>query len=120
MIELRIKPMPAPRQSRSDLWNPRECVLRYRAYRDELRLRCREAGYEQGDTLDAVFVLPMPSSWSKKKRDEMRGTPHMVKPDTDNIVKGVLDAFLKQDGFVWKIAAEKRWGDVGTILLRPH
>jgi len=92
--------------------------LRYRAWRDELRLRCREAGYKQLDTLDIIFILPMPASWSKKKRAEMDGQPHQQKNDVDNLVKAWLDTLLPQDGFVWKITAEKRWGVDGKIFIK--
>jgi len=86
-----VTPMAKPRMTRSDKWNKRDCVLRYRAYKDELRLR-------QIDVPDGgvriTFVLPMPASWSKKKRAEMINQPHQQTPDVDNLHKGLLDALF--------------------------
>jgi Holliday junction resolvase RusA-like endonuclease len=48
--------------------------------------------------LSAQFDIPMPKSWSKKKRALMAGTPHTSKPDLDNLLKTVKDAL---NGVVW-------------------
>lgn len=97
--------------------------MRYRAYADELRAKA-------GSDIDAVratllegarlrFVLPMAPSWSKKKRAAMVGGPHLQQPDIDNLIKGVLDSFLKQDSPVWWVCATKVWGDQGEIMILP-
>ncbi|MCR4339433.1 MAG: RusA family crossover junction endodeoxyribonuclease, partial [Gemmatimonadaceae bacterium] len=39
----------------------------------------------------AEFRLPMPPSWSNKKRLAMIGQPHAQKPDIDNLLKAVLE-----------------------------
>jgi Holliday junction resolvase RusA-like endonuclease len=41
--------------------------------------------------LEVLFVMPIPKSWSKKKREAMVGQPHICKPDIDNLLKSVLD-----------------------------
>ncbi len=40
--------------------------------------------------LTIVFYFPMPKSW-RFKAEEMEGTPHFIKPDSDNLQKYVLD-----------------------------
>jgi Holliday junction resolvase RusA-like endonuclease len=97
--------MAAPRMTRADAWKKRPAVMAYWAFRDELRLRKVEIPIP----CRMIFLLPMPTSWSRRKRMEMSWTPHTVRPDIDNLVKALLDALLAQDGHVWSVWAEKRW-----------
>jgi len=39
------------------------------------------------------FGLPIPASFSKRKREMLDGTSHFGKPDRDNLEKALLDAF---------------------------
>lgn len=43
--------------------------------------------------LDVAFHIPMPKSWSQKKKIASDGKFCSAKPDLDNLVKFVLDAF---------------------------
>jgi hypothetical protein len=75
-----ITPVPKPRQTRQDRWKKRPSVVRYRDFADE----CRRLGIhvpESGCTVR--FGLPMPKSWSKKKRQGMNGRAHQQTPDVD-------------------------------------
>lgn len=45
------------------------------------------------------FAFALPKSWSKKKREELDGMPHISRPDVDNLAKFVADAF---NDFIWK------------------
>lgn len=109
-----ITPVPKPRQTRADRWKKRPPVLRYRAFADECRAR-RVTVPEQGSHI--TFVLPMPASWSKKKRAEMDGQPHQQKPDKDNLEKALLDAVHAEDCAVWDSRVTKRWGEEGAIII---
>ena len=40
------------------------------------------------------FWMPVPASWTNKKRDAAAGTFHAKKPDVDNLAKAVLDLSL--------------------------
>lgn len=67
-----ITPVGKPRMTRRDKWKQRQPVMRYRMFCDEARLhgiRVPENGAH------ITFVLPMPQSWSKKKRTAMDGQP---------------------------------------------
>jgi Holliday junction resolvase RusA-like endonuclease len=90
----------------------RPCVMRYRAFKDE----CLAQGIEIGDVVEVVFVIPMPVSWSKKKREKMNGQPHQQKPDIDNLAKALMDV-CSEDSHVWSLLAVKRWGEIGLIEL---
>jgi len=86
--------------------------MRYRAFAD----KCKELGVvvpEYGSTV--IFTLPMPKSWSKKKRAQMDGEPHQQTPDVDNLAKALLDSVYDNDCRVWDIRFIKRWGVDGRI-----
>jgi Holliday junction resolvase RusA-like endonuclease len=57
----------------------------------------------------------MPASWSQKKRDRLCGQPHQSKPDIDNLIKGFMDALLKDDARIWEVRASKVWDVSGGI-----
>jgi len=109
-----ITPMGKPRMTRADKWKKRPEVLRYRAFCDHVRLlgvELPEAGAH------ITFILPMPPSWSKKKRQEMAGKPHQQKPDKDNLEKALMDAIYADDAHIWDSRVTKRWGEVGQIII---
>jgi Holliday junction resolvase RusA-like endonuclease len=111
-----IIPISAPRQTRADQWKdpPRPPVARYRAYRDELRLRQVTV---PSPFHHVVFILPKPSSWSQKQRAAQEGMPHQQKPDKDNLEKALLDAVFGEDSHVWDGRATKLWGEIGLLIL---
>lgn len=112
---IKITPIGKPRMTRSDKFNKRRCVMRYRAFADELRYKCNLQGIEIDTCLNVIFTLPMPKSWSKKRKAEMNGKPHQQTPDIDNISKGILDILLKDDSGVHQLIVSKIWGYEGSI-----
>ena len=112
-ITVKITPLGKPRQTRADKWKKRPCVMRYRAFADEIR---RQVGKvpDDAECVSWVAYLPMPEkSWSKKKRDALRGQLHRQKPDRDNIDKAILDALFKDDSGIAAGTLCKRWDDGG-------
>ena len=123
-----IIPMGAVRMTISDKWktNPnhvdpkkrqRKAVCQYFNFKNVLTIQAIQMGYKLGKCLEAVYFIPMPDSWSNKKKEKMNGMPHESKPDTDNITKGVKDALKKDDSDVWWEKAEKRWAFKGSIII---
>lgn len=110
-----ITPVPAPRMTQADRRPPkRPAVARYHAFQDECRLY--RVDLKPGDSVE--FVLPMPQSWSKRKKLKMAGKPHEQKPDLDNLLKALQDSVLPEDKHMWKYSkVEKRWGVVGGIVI---
>jgi len=109
-----ITPIPKPRMTQRDKWAKRPIVLRYFAYRDEVRLK----GVELPEcNYHVIFVLPMPKSWSKKKKLIHKGQAHQQTPDKDNLEKALLDAVYKDDSKVWDGRVTKVWGDKGAIIV---
>lgn len=111
LVSFLITPVPEPRQSRSDAWDPSSSVLRYRAFRDELFILSKQQHFQLGTAIGLAFYLPMPASWNMKKRQQMSGTRHQTKPDTDNLIKAFVDALLDSDGDIWFMAGAKFWSD---------
>lgn len=123
-----VIPMGAVRMTQSDKWktNPnhkdplkrqRDCVRRYFEFKNKVVETCNITGYKIKNHLDVVFFIPMPESWSSKKKEKMNGMPHKSRPDVDNLGKGFMDAILKEDGQVWSFKAEKRYAYKASILI---
>lgn len=118
-IKIDIIPMPAIRQVHSDRWANRPIVLKYRAYKTELQLRLQTNGFKEcPEQIELLFEMPMPISWSLKKRIETLGLPHKSKPDLDNLVKAILDSWGCNDSHCWNIAARKVWSKAGGVTIR--
>lgn len=127
-IEFEIEAMGKPRMTRSDQWrtrghpNPkkrmRECVERFWDYKDALKKESFKKGFVMPESgYHLTFILPISQSWSKKKKVEMIGKPHRMKPDKDNLEKGFLDSILKEDSVVWDGRVTKLWGEKGKIII---
>jgi Holliday junction resolvase RusA-like endonuclease len=123
-----LVPISAPRMTQSDRWrlNPehpdinkrqRPVVTKYFAYKNNLVLQGKIMKFEIKPVLDVLFIMPMPNSWSAKKKERMNGLPCKVKPDTDNLIKAIKDTFCKNDSHIWKETAEKRWGFKGSVII---
>jgi Holliday junction resolvase RusA-like endonuclease len=116
-IEFNLKPVPKPRMTRADRWKKRPIVLKYWDFCNELNRQAIKLEYIPGDRVGLIFYIPMPKSWSKKKREQMLGKPHKQRPDIDNLAKAFLDALLKEDSHVYSLSAEKYWSNEGSILV---
>lgn len=88
--------------------------MAYRAFADELRSQVRGTLEPK---LKVTFFVPMPQSWSKKKKGEMLGKPHQVRPDVDNFLKALLDALCEEDSYVYDVHAIKLWAETGAIEI---
>ena len=117
MLNIKIMPVSKPRMTRADTWKKRPCVTRYWAYKDELNEKIKELDIKVQDELFLEFYMPMPKSWSKKKKLDLLNKPHQQKPDIDNLVKGVMDAIFKEDSHVHTIYAKKIWSNEASMTF---
>jgi Holliday junction resolvase RusA-like endonuclease len=115
-IKLDIAPVPKPRMVKSDSWAKRPAVLRYWDFKDELVRLWGDR--ELPDTFHVIFTMPMPVSWSEKRKALFDGKPHQQKPDADNLQKGLQDSLMDDDSVIWDVRMTKRWGRVGSIEIR--
>lgn len=109
-----ITPVAKPRMTRSDKWKKRPCVLAYRAFKDECRLK---GVMLNNSAVHITFYLPMPKSWSKKKKELHNGRKHQQRPDLDNIAKALADALFIEDSHIWDERITKRWAYRGAIMI---
>lgn len=117
VFEIPGVPVSQPRQVRSDKWKPRECVKRYRAWRDLARLCAPKTLPAHPSKFEVLAYLPIPGSWSEKKRLAAKGQAHRAKPDADNIIKAAIDALYAQDSCIHQITAAKLYDDGGGPRL---
>lgn len=98
-----------------DRWAKRPAVLRYFSFCDEVRAKGVKL---PTDGYHLILLVPMPKSWSKKKKAELLGTPHIQRPDKDNLEKAVLDAILDEDCEIWDGRVTKLWAETGQIIVK--
>ena len=111
-----ITPVAKPRMTIRDKRLPkRPVVAKYHAFKDEIRF----AGVKLPEYGAVVhFHLPMPKSWSKKKKQKNFGMPHKQTPDLDNMLKALLDSIYQDDKKVWNIRdLSKFWAYEGAIVI---
>lgn len=111
---IEVDPVPKPRMTRSDKWKKRPCVVRYWEYKDKLRA----SGVKIGDSIDITFYIPMPKSWSPKKKKNHYLEPHKQKPDIDNLLKAFMDCILDEDESVFIVKAMKLWDYRGALVVK--
>lgn len=118
-ITLNINPVAKPRMTQSDKWKKRPATTKYWKFKDDLKLLCFIARWMPKEDLDVKFVIPMPESWSEKKKVKMEGEPHKQTPDLDNLIKAFKDALLIQDSHIHTYhKMQKIWGRSGQIILK--
>jgi Holliday junction resolvase RusA-like endonuclease len=118
MILLPITPVPKPRMTVSDRWKKRPIVIKYRKYCDALRAETEKQKFQITNPLSIVFVIPMPKSWSKKKKMFMDSKPHCSRPDLDNLIKAFQDALAEEDSHIHTYGKmHKMWGYEGKIII---
>ena len=115
-----VVPVAAPRQTRRDSWKPSPAVQRYRSFKDAVMQHLREQRLNPStllpDSMLLVFNLPVPPSWSHRKKQAHIARPHRQKPDIDNLTKALLDTLYgsqnsqsKGDQHHWDVRAIKLW-----------
>src|ERR1700743_2139947 len=127
ILFIAVPPCSAPRMTRRDaiFINPnhedpkkrqRAPVTKYFAFKTAFKNEADRMNVKLTEVLNICFIIPMPQSWSKNKRDKMRYEPHKQRPDRDNYLKAVQDAFGGDDGFVWDGRTLKIWGETGGMI----
>jgi len=114
---IKVAPVSKPRMTQQDKWKQRPVVMKYRAYKDQIRESVSKSFEESQVVHWLVFVVEMPKSWSNKKRAQMDGQPHQQRPDIDNFIKGYFDAIAEEDSHIYEVHALKVWGTKPGIYL---
>lgn len=107
-----VNPIGKPRMTQRDRWKRRPCVLIYHEFKDKLRADAESAGLTsevKAKGLSWNAYIPMPKSWSIKKKAEMHYALHQSRPDRDNIDKAILDTLFKEDRCIAYGTIRKYW-----------
>lgn len=116
---IEIEPMGAVRMTQKGKFTNKNAI-RYLNYKNFLKWQAKTQAKGQKFEKNPLevsmkFIMPVPDSWSKKKRSDAYGRYHMKKPDADNLVKGVFDSLnqivWQDDNQVAKLSAIKVYGD---------
>jgi Holliday junction resolvase RusA-like endonuclease len=94
---------------------------RYNNYKIAIKAEAAIKGFNFPTKGTSVkFYIPMPKSWSKKKRKAMHGMVHNSTPDMDNFLKALGDGLLIQDKHIGHLSElGKYWVDfpIGWIEI---
>lgn len=79
-------------------------------------------------SLDVTFFMPIPTTYSKKKKASLMGQHHFKKPDLSNMIKYLEDVCIgiifRDDSTIVTITAKKIYSDIPrtefTITGEPH
>ena len=125
-LTIPIRPFPAVRSNKNS-WNTK--TKEYHSKMNTLRIHLLPHRREiienmiEG-TYHIQFYSKMPDSWSKKKKLEMNWKPNQNTPDIDNIFKAFVDTIFydpinrsKDDCKIWKLSADKFWGEEDKIIF---
>ena len=103
-----IDPKPAPRLTQNNLWTP--LAKKYMKWKHDFKILCLKSGLPKNfGKVKISFHIAMPKSWSITRKKYYAGTPHLQRPDIDNLFKSVCDAWFDEDGLVYEIHAQKLW-----------
>mgnify|MGYP003108716656 FL=1 len=120
VYKLNIPPCPKPRMTKADRWRKRPSVLKFFEFRDAVKQDKSWKTFQlvDMDSFEIEFHVPMPQSWSKKKKADMDKRPHQQRPDLDNYLKAWKDSVYEEDAIVWRVKASKLWTDgTGHIVV---
>lgn len=125
-LKIPVEPMGAVRMTRRGKFTSKS-AHKYLSYKNTIKwhvlkqVKHREP-LEGPLSVDVLFCMPIPKSWSKKKQRESVGGYHMKKPDADNLIKGVFDSLNKivwqDDNQVAKMSAMKLYAEIPMIEIR--
>jgi Holliday junction resolvase RusA-like endonuclease len=108
-----ILPMGAVRTTQRQKFSDKR-YLKYAAYKMKIGLLAREVfktPLEGPISAHVTFYMPIPDSWSQKKKDSKLGAFHTSKPDIDNLIKGMFDSLnkitWKDDNQVYEVYSQK-------------
>ena len=85
---------------------------KYNQYKVDLGALAKSKGFTMSPVGASItFFVPVPPSWSKKKKKLYHGTFHQSKPDLDNLLKAFMDSLMAEDKQIAHLELSKRWVD---------
>ncbi|MED2978225.1 RusA family crossover junction endodeoxyribonuclease [Bacillus swezeyi] len=125
-LNIPVEPMGAVRMTgRGKFVKPN--AKRYLSYKDFIKWEAKkqlkgQALLKGSIKVEIQFLMPIPNSWAKWKKRIAPGKRHTVKPDIDNLIKGVFDALNSiawtDDNQVSDVTAVKIYSEEPGIIVR--
>jgi Holliday junction resolvase RusA-like endonuclease len=86
-------------------------IMKYNDYKASILEEARKKQFELPYVgAGVIFCVPVPKSWSQKKKKLQHGEWKHTRPDLKNYLQGFEDALLKQDqGIAYYTHLGKRW-----------
>jgi Holliday junction resolvase RusA-like endonuclease len=86
-------------------------IEKYNQYKIDLLSLCKAQSFElPAQGLNITYYIPVPRSWSNKKKKQHHGVLHQSSPDLDNLLKATFDSLVREDKFVGHLGSIcKRW-----------
>ncbi|KKO51132.1 RusA family crossover junction endodeoxyribonuclease [Paenibacillus sp. DMB20] len=125
-FEVNVPPMGAVRMTQRSKWKNRSAQS-YLQYKSVVGYAAKKHFVEpiNGPVATEIdFYYPVPKSWSKKEKDRaLKGeTFPTVKPDIDNVVKGIFDSLNKiaweDDNRVVALITRKYYSTQPRIVIK--
>lgn len=76
-------------------------IEKYNNYKISLLAEAKAKGFKiphQGASIK--FFIPVPKTWSKKKKKQYHQTLHQSRPDLDNLLKAMTDSLCEEDKYI--------------------
>lgn len=90
-------------------------IERYNNYKVDLLAESKRKQFTLSPSgMNITFYIPVPKSWSQKKKTAHHGMLHQSTPDIDNFCKAMFDSLVSEDKFIAHISLTKRWVDYPT------
>lgn len=120
-VVLDIAPVAKPRMTRRDKWKPSVRAKKYFEFANRLRAKAAREHYAITLPLSITFVVEVPKSWSKKKKEKYLGELKDSRPDLDNYIKAFKDALCEEDSGVSHYGEMKKiWGTESKIIIHEQ
>ncbi len=122
---IHVQPMGAVRMTQRSKWKD-SSAQRYLAYKQRIGWEAKKYIHEPISgpvSVTLAFYYPIPKSWSKQKKFEANNQEiiPIVKPDIDNVVKGIFDALngiaWKDDNLVTDLRTFKRYSNEPMVVI---
>ncbi len=103
-------PLARPRLGKNRVYDSQR--LEKNNYQEYLTIASRYKRQLEGAlSFEANFYMPLPKSWSDKKKQRMLGQPHISKPDWSNLLKFIEDCctgiLFEDDSLIAKVCGIK-------------
>lgn len=97
----------------NNYYNRKKYLQKYWDFKKALKAEFEKCGLDKypTDNVWFKFYIPMPKSWSQKKKNALCFEKHESRPDNSNCHKSIEDACCSEDKRNWDYRVSKFWYD---------